>query len=247
MAERRMFAKSIIDSDVFLDMPLSTQALYFHLSMRADDEGFISNPKKIMRMIGASQNELELLLAKRYLLSFESGIVVIKHWRIHNYIQKDRFKPTLFREEKELLAIKENKSYTDKMDTDCIHDGYAGKVSIGKEREGKSNIKEEPTGSDFIGITQSHWNSKNNLPACTLTMASFTEGGKMATRIRDFGLDYVTRAIDKLSEAWDSIEYKYRPKSYQRFILGNVEYWANYEKPQEEKSNFQKMLDEMED
>ena len=90
MAERRMFAKTIIDSDAFLDMPLSAQALYFHLSMRADDDGFINNPKKIQRMVGASDDDCKLLLMKRFIIVFESGVVVIKHWRIHNYIRNDR-------------------------------------------------------------------------------------------------------------------------------------------------------------
>ena len=89
MAERRMFAKTIIDSDAFLEMPLSSQALYFHLSMRADDDGFINNPKKIQRVIGASEDDLKLLVAKSFIIPFESGIVVIKHWKIHNYIQSD--------------------------------------------------------------------------------------------------------------------------------------------------------------
>ena len=100
MAERRMFAKTIIDSDAFIDMPLSTQTLYFHLSMRADDDGFINNPKKIQRMIGATDDDLKLLLAKRYILAFDSGVIVIKHWKIHNYIEKDRYKPTVYIEEK---------------------------------------------------------------------------------------------------------------------------------------------------
>jgi hypothetical protein len=121
MAERRMFSKTIIDSDVFLDMPLSTQALYFHLAMRADDDGFINNPKKIMRMVGAAQNEFELLLAKRYIIGFDSGVVVIKHWKIHNYIQSDRYKPTVYIEEKEQLKTKGNKSYTE-LDTRRIQD-----------------------------------------------------------------------------------------------------------------------------
>ena len=112
MAERRMFAKTIIDSDAFLDMPLSSQSLYFHLSMRADDDGFINNPKKIQRMIGASDDDLRLLIAKNFLIPFESGIVVIKHWRIHNYIRNDRYKETTYLEEKERLNIKENKAYT---------------------------------------------------------------------------------------------------------------------------------------
>ena len=129
MAERRMFAKTIIDSDAFIDMPLSTQALYFHLSMRADDDGFINNPKKIQRMVGASDDDLKVLVMKRFIIPFESGIVVIKHWKIHNYIQKDRYKPTVYVEEKAMLVSKDNGSYTE-----CIHDvsKVETQVSIGK-------------------------------------------------------------------------------------------------------------------
>ena len=112
MAEKRMFSKKIIDSDAFLDMPLSTQCLYFHLAMRADDEGFINNPKKISRMIGCGDDDLKLLVAKRFILPFESGVVVIKHWLIHNTIRKDRVKETLYKNEKSLLNIKENGAYT---------------------------------------------------------------------------------------------------------------------------------------
>ena len=139
MAERRMFAKTIIDSDAFIDMPLSTQALYFHLSMRADDDGFINNPKKIQRMIGASDDDIKVLIAKRFIIPFESGIVVIKHWKIHNYIQNDRYKETVYLEEKAQLALKTNNSYT--LDTGCIQDvsKMDTQVSIGKESIGKVN------------------------------------------------------------------------------------------------------------
>lgn len=112
MAERRMFAKTIIDSDAFLDMPLSTQSLYFHLSMRADDDGFINNPKKIQRMVGCGDDDLKLLMAKRFILVFDSGVIVIKHWKIHNYIRNDRYKPTLYQEEKAELAEENSKAYT---------------------------------------------------------------------------------------------------------------------------------------
>lgn len=105
MAERRMFAKSIIDSDMFLDMPLSAQALYFHLSMRADDDGFINNPKRVQRMIGANDDDFKLLIAKQFIIPFDSGIVVIKHWRIHNYIRSDRYKPTIYSDEKATLSL----------------------------------------------------------------------------------------------------------------------------------------------
>ena len=112
MAEKRMFSKTIIDSDAFLDMPLSSQALYFHLSMRADDDGFVNNPKKIQRLIGCGDDDLKLLMAKKFLIPFESGIVVIKHWRIHNYIRNDRYKETNYIEEKSMLGIEKNKAYS---------------------------------------------------------------------------------------------------------------------------------------
>ena len=112
MAERRMFAKTIIDSDAFIDMPLSTQALYFHLSMRADDDGFINNPKKIQRMTGASDDDLKMLIMKRFIIPFDSGIVVIKHWKIHNYIRGDRKKDTVYPDEMNLLTEKENGAYS---------------------------------------------------------------------------------------------------------------------------------------
>lgn len=123
MAERRMFAKTIIDSDAFIDMPLSTQALYFHLSMRADDDGFINNSKRIQKMIGASDDDLKLLYVKNFVIPFDTGIVVIKHWKIHNYIQKDRYKETVYLEEKSLLETKQNNGYTLKNELG-IQNGY---------------------------------------------------------------------------------------------------------------------------
>lgn len=119
MAERRMFAKTIIDSDAFLDMPLSTQALYFHLSMRADDDGFVNNPKKIQRMIGCSDDDLKLLIAKRFVLIFDSGVIVIKHWRLHNTLRKDRYKPTIYQEEFKKLILKSDGGYTDRLPSGC--------------------------------------------------------------------------------------------------------------------------------
>ena len=143
MAERRMFTKAITESDAFLEMPLSTQALYLHLNMNADDDGFVGSPKRIVRMISASEDDLKLLLTKRFILGFNSGIIVIKHWKMNNYIQKDRYKHTVYQEEYKSLQIKNNGAYTE-LDTDCIQDGYnmdtqvrLGKVSIGKDSIGK--------------------------------------------------------------------------------------------------------------
>lgn len=113
MADRRMFAMTIMDSDAFLDLPLSSQALYVHLCMRADDDGFLNNAKKIQRMVGADEADLQELLERRFLISFPSGVVVIKHWRMHNYIKKDRYKETVYTEEKGQLDVKKNGSYTE--------------------------------------------------------------------------------------------------------------------------------------
>ena len=145
MAERRMFAKTIIDSDAFLDMPLSTQCLYFHLSMRADDDGFINNPKKIQRMIGCGDDDLKLLVAKQFIVPFESGIVVIKHWKIHNYIRNDRYKETIHRDEKAMLITKDNKEYAIGLPVGIPNDDQRdtqvrlGEDSLGKESKDKSN------------------------------------------------------------------------------------------------------------
>jgi hypothetical protein len=112
MANKRMFTMKICDSDAFLDMPLSTQCLYFHLNMRADDDGFIGNSKRIVRLVGASEDDLKLLIAKRFVLAFEDGVIVIKHWRMHNTLSQNRYHETQYLEEKEMLRLKENGSYS---------------------------------------------------------------------------------------------------------------------------------------
>lgn len=134
MAQRRMFSKDITENDNFLDMPLSSQALYFHLGMQADDDGFVS-PKRIMRMLGCQQDDLRILVAKKFVIQFEDGIIVIKHWKINNYLRNDRYKETLHKEKLALLTIKSNGGY--KLDTIGIPLVDAGKVSIGKYRLGK--------------------------------------------------------------------------------------------------------------
>ncbi len=112
MAAKRMFNNTVLDSDAFLDMPLSAQALYFHLNMRADDDGFISNPKRIQAYIGASEDDLKLLILKSFVIAFDDGVIVIKHWRMHNTLRKDRYTPTNYQDDLALLGIKENKAYT---------------------------------------------------------------------------------------------------------------------------------------
>lgn len=109
MANKRMFARSLIESDAFLDMPLSAQALYFHLAMRADDDGFVNSPRKIQREVRCSEDDMKLLIAKNFVLIFQSGVIVIRHWKLHNYIQTDRYKETLCQDEKSLLLLDKKK------------------------------------------------------------------------------------------------------------------------------------------
>lgn len=111
MAERRMFSMKIIDSDGFLDLPASAQNLYFHLNMRADDDGFVNNARMVSRIAGADASDLALLVERGYLLPFDSGVMAVAHWHLHNQIRKDRYTPTQYREEFEGLIIKPNGVY----------------------------------------------------------------------------------------------------------------------------------------
>lgn len=229
MAERRMFAKTIIDSDAFQDMPLSTQALYFHLSMRADDDGFINNPKKIQRMVGCGDDDLKLLMAKRFILVFESGVIVIKHWKIHNYIRNDRYKPTLYQDEKALLADKDNKAYTFAEEL-SKHDEKLGipddnqavyqmdtQVRLGKDRLGKDSkeIKDVTPSkkSKAKPIRHKYGEYKN-------VLLSDEQMEKLKT---EFPNDYQER-IERLSEYCES-----SGKTYKNY-LATIRSWARKEK-----------------
>ena len=145
MAERRMFAKTIIDSDAFLEMPISARLLYYDLAMRADDDGFNNSPRKVMRTIGATNDDINILIARKFIIPFENGVVVIKHWRIHNYIRKDTYKETNYKDEKSRLEYDENNAYR-------LSDGSRRRAvdepltqdRLGKESIGKDNLIEQP-------------------------------------------------------------------------------------------------------
>lgn len=222
MAERRMFSKTIIDSDMFLDMPLSTQALYFHLSMRADDDGFVNNPKKIQRMIGCGDDDLKLLIAKQFIIPFESGICVIKHWRIHNYIRNDRYKPTMYKEEKGQLLLEENNMYglsnsvplvdTDssknnlgipdgyRMDTNGIPNGNPGKVRLGKDSI-DNNISKDILCSTVVQRLIEKWNSLG-LSTTLKTINPGTNRYKMLkARIKQYSEEEIFRAIEEIPKS----------------------------------------------
>jgi hypothetical protein len=210
MAERRMFAKTIIDSDMFLDMPLSTQSLYFHLSMRADDDGFINNPKKIQRMIGASDDDLKVLVMKRFILPFDSGVVVIKHWRMHNYIRNDRYKETVYQEEKSQLLLKENGSYTE-LTAIGIPDGnqVETQVRLGKDRD-RIELGEDIDEAAPPKLTRHKYGSYNNVLLTDEDMVKLYE---------EFPMDWSGR-IERLSEYIASTGKKYKNH------LATIRSWA---------------------
>lgn len=150
MARKRMFDIEIVDTDLFLEMPQSTQNLYFHLGMRADDDGFVSNPKKIIRTIGANDDDLKLLITKKFIIPFETGVIVIRHWKINNYLRADRYTETIYKDEKRLLTEDENGIYNlgMQMSTNGIPDGIHSieKKSIEENREeknSKDNIRQK--------------------------------------------------------------------------------------------------------
>ena len=206
MAERRMFAKTIVLSDAFLDMPLSARCLYFTLGMLADDDGFVNSPKSIMRQAGASTDDLNLLIAKRFILTFDSGVIVIKHWRIHNYIQKDRYKESKYMEEKATLMIDQKGAYTE-----CIQDVSTldTQVRLGKDRDrlelGEDNIEAAPPKS-----TRHKYGLYENV------LLTDEEYEKLQ---EEFPHDYSDR-IERLSEYMASTGKKYKN------FLATIRNWA---------------------
>lgn len=142
-----MFSKQIIESDAFLDMSPTAQLLYFHLVMRADDEGFVGNPKKIMREVGIQSDDFKILIAKRFLIAFESGVIVIKHWLIHNTIRMDRFNQTSYQDEKNLITTKENRAYTERqpLGNHLETQVKLSEVNISKDKLSKDSGDKSPT------------------------------------------------------------------------------------------------------
>lgn len=210
MAQRRMFSKQIIDSDAFLDMGASAQSLYFHLAMRADDDGFINNPRKIQRMICAADDDLKILIAKRFVIMFESGVIVIKHWRMHNYIRADRYNETAYIDEKSQLSIKENGSYTlngNHLATACLPDGnhLDTQVRLGKDsvvKDSKSTGAAAPPPTQLKPSKPEPKKKYGEYKNVLLTDEQFA-------RLKDEFSDWAVR-IERLSEYMESKGAKYK-------------------------------------
>ena len=224
MANKRMFCLDIVNSDAFLDMPLSAQALYFHLGMRADDDGFIGNPKSIQRLAGASQDDLMLLITKRFLIAFDNGVVVIKHWRMNNYIQKDRKKDTTYTELLNSLEVKENGSYTEKkkMDTFCIQDvsemdsqNSIDKISVDKDSiEIDNSCSSVDEASEFF---EKIWKEYPNKKGKTQVKASHKKA------LFKIGYERLVKAIQKYDDG--VIDKQYLMYGGRFFTTGYLDYF----------------------
>lgn len=244
MAQRRMFSKKITQTDLFLDLPTSAQCLYFHLNMSADDDGFLGNVKTIRRMVGAGEDDLKLLIAKEFIIPFESGVVVIKDWKIHNYIRKDRYDETIYQTEKQQITESNDGVYVlddksgmtfgrplvDQMDTQV----RLGKDRLGKDRDIYSSSEEEqptPPYKEIVNYlnekTGKNYKSTTNKTQ-TLIRARYKEG---------FSLDDFKTVIDKKTAEWsnDSKMEKYlRPNTlfgtkFEGYLLENTKPTQEYQ------------------
>lgn len=200
MAQRRMFSKKIVETDFFMEMSPTAKLLYFYLNMSADDDGFVGNPKTIKLISGATDDDLKILIAKQFIIPFESGVVVIKDWKIHNYIQKDRYNQTQYLDEKKQLLVEENGTYTK-----CIQDvsSLDTQVRLGKSKDrlGKSNNNMSDKSDDVIPYSEiiSYLNEKTGRSFRT------TEAHKRFIKARwneNYKLDDFKRVVDNKVADW---------------------------------------------
>ena len=226
MAIRRMLSKKIVDTDAFMDMPLSTQALYMHLVLNADDDGFVGSPRKVIRGIGCNVDDMKILEAKRFVLGFESGVIVIKHWKIHNLIRLDRYTETTYLKEKSILIESDNKAYTLKqpnkgliVDVIPNDNQMAPQVSIGK-----GSLEEVRL--DYNTVVE-EWNS---LPFKSIRTLTDKRKKHIKARVNDYGLEQVLETIKSLESIqffndnkdsnWFDFDWVFNPNNFVKIIEG---------------------------
>ena len=250
MANKRMFSLNVVDTDAFLDLPLSAQALYFHLNMRADDDGFVSNPNRIRQYVGAGVDDLKLLLAKRFILAFEDGVIVIKHWRMHNTIKSDRYTPTVYQEDLERLEVKDNKAYTERkfenLEPNRNQTGAKlepqnrlglDKNSIGSEENrdtpADAVVYQSPTDAFDPKPIISAWNSLSEYGVSPISRLSNTSTRykMLRTRVKEYGEETVIKAIEsiaqsdfltgKVSNFTITFDWFVKPNNFPKVLEGN--------------------------
>ena len=258
MAEKRMFAKTIVLSDAFLDMPMSARCLYFTLGMLADDDGFVSSPKGIMRQCGASVDDLNILIAKRYVLTFDSGIIVIKHWRINNYLRQDRYTPTTYVEEKDSLTLDAKGAYIESAEN---RPGIPVGIPPGIPREEKS--REEEVRKDKDRLDQERevgtlsdesvcrpedvrrvfdaWQSLGIQKLRKIPDSTTNAGKMLRARIKDYGIGSVLEAVEivrasdflmgKVKDFQITFDWFVRPNNFLNIVNGKYD---NRDKPEQQ-------------
>lgn len=246
MAEKRMFAKTIIDSDAFLEMPMSARLLYYDLAMRADDDGFINSPKKIMKIVGATTDDLNILILRKFIIPFENGVVVIKHWRIHNYIRKDTYTPTPYLEQKAMLTMDENKAYTlVNQDRGRLVDGTLTQIRVEENREvkgsedkiseGESNThaREEEKNTYFdleknAAVLFRQWGNKNGFANMKVEWLNRFMGVPESNWMQLANL--ILEAVKAYKEEYkrthpdEKVDYQYL-KTMDKFFQEDLDYW----------------------
>jgi len=253
MAIRRMLSKKIIDTDFFLDLPATSQILYFHLALRADDDGFISAPKRIMRMVGSAEDDYKLLIAKEFVIPFETGVCVIKHWRVHNYIQKDRYTPTFYKFEKSMIEPDpSNDNAYIFVDTECIQPGHKmlPQVRLGKVRLelGKHQQEDDAdTNADLLDnqeiiadLLESYWSIEG---ACQAK----GDFAFMERCYNEYGFHDVIAAINKLGYKMEGGFKPDNPLMYLKAIMegekiNNGQPEQHLEKPKDMAGKYRKFV-----
>ena len=251
-AERRMFAKTIVLSDAFLDMPMSARCLYFTFGMLADDDGFVNSPKSIMRQCGASEDDLKVLITKRFVLTFEDGIIVIKHWRINNFLRSDRYKETQYIDEKSMLEVDENGNYHFVCEENNV--GIPGGIpNSGIPSIGKDSIEDNISFTNVNDMSDSKirqdiktavdaWNALSPLGFSKISrlLPSSERYKRLKTRISEYGIDDVLKAIDNVRNSeylrnapWFAFDWFVRPNNFPKVLDGN------YNDKDSEKSQYQ--------
>ena len=205
MAEKRMISTKICSSDDFCDMPLSAQALYLHLNLEADDDGFVNNARKTQRSVGASVDDLKLLISKRYVICFENGVIAIKHWRMHNTLRKDRYSPTAYQEQFGLLEIKENGVYTEKKD----NDNQTATIRQPNGNHPATQYSIDKYSIDKISIFKYIVNYLNEKAGTNYKYTSKKTQSCINARLEEgFDKDDFITVIDKKCTAWKGTEYE---------------------------------------
>ena len=256
--QKRMFAKTIVLSDAFLDMPMSARCLYFTFGMLADDDGFVSSPKGIMRQCGASNDDLNILLAKRYILAFDSGIIVIKHWRINNYLRQDRYTPTSYVEEKETLTLDAKGAYIEaaqsesgipvgippgipRIDKDREEKNREGQDRLDQEREEGTLSDESVCRPEDVRRVFDAWQSLGIQKLRKIPDSTTNAGKMLRARIKDYGIGSVLEAVEivrasdflmgKVKDFQITFDWFVRPNNFLNIVNGKYD---NRDKPEQQ-------------